>query len=257
MPEIRFRLCASCGHETSARQCAGCGADGSRTRWSQRPDQPDNRYELHDELTGTTGYIIVRRGKPVEGAAHRRSLHALRAVDLADDFRAFSSVHVVPYPHEVEASNARDVATGAFIGAIIGLVARGLVEVAFECWTGWERRGPFVLPVTIQGRGDVSVRKAASFASEGPPLERALLVAIDAAPEGHTYRKHEHRWQSLRDVVHRASVDLPTFGDLVHGATLLPFGYEPLLEQFARHYPQLISSLSELAETLLVRHQSR
>lgn len=248
-----IRVCAACGHDATSR-CVRCGADASDTVWTAVPGASPARYEFHS-AGGARGWVTVARGAVVAGAGATRVLTAIERGELPDEVRQLSSTHCVPYPLEIEtAPTLWEIVTGSFVCAVMGLFARGALDLSLSHDVGWERRGSFVLGTQAYEGAEPWVRRTSVGRDGALPhqrLERALLDSLREPRGEHAYRSRPDVWVSLDDLLAHAP-GLPDHEQVLSAAEIVDFDRETLLEEIERTHQPLVRGLAPLAGRLPV-----
>lgn len=244
-------VCAGCGHDAASR-CVRCGTDASDTAWTA--GGAAGRYEFRS-AAGSRGWVTVARGAVVAGAGSTRVLTHIDRGELPDEVRHLSSTHCVPYPLEIEtAPTLWEIVTGSFVCAVMGLFARGALDLSLLHEVGWERRGTFVLATQAYEGAEPWVRRT-SVGRDGAlshqQIEQALLASLREPRGEHAYRSRPDLWLSLDDVLAHAT-GLPDHEQVLATAEIVDFDRETLLEEIERTHVPLVRGLASLAVRLPV-----
>jgi hypothetical protein len=143
-----------------------------------------------------------------------------------------------PYPFELETNGtAADRADGAFIACCLGLLARGLIEVAFE--DDGRARGPDAL----------WVKRGVQSQLPQPRMETVLLEALAGFQNHGGYRVARAEWAPLPLLLAAAGDALPTRRELA-GASSAPFPLVDDVEYISLGMPTLFAALASAAKRL-------
>lgn len=259
------RVCVACGHDRAAASCGRCLTDSASATWTRAGPSSlprrssalgalvrwvtparSRRFEFDDRTLDIHGQITVVGERIVEGCGDRRFVHAVRGPELPAVARMLSSRRMVPIPLEIEsAPSPSEVVRGAFVCALLGVAARGALDLAFDAWVRWERRGPFVLSGELERRPSVWLRKAASAPDlELPPLERALLEGLAHGPVHGGYRSHVAGWISLDAALGASRPSLPSPQAICDQAVTLDHDEERVLEDLELAAPRMMRALA-------------
>lgn len=149
-----------------------------------------------------------------------------------------SSIVAFPYPFELEAGpTSGDRADGAFIAGCLGLLARGLIEIALE------DDGPAPIADAIW------LKRGIHNQLPQPKLESALLEALAGFQHHGGYRVARSDWAPIRLLLEAAGDALPRRRELA-GASLAPYHLIDAVEHVALGMPELFTALAGTAHRL-------
>lgn len=143
-----------------------------------------------------------------------------------------------PFPFELEAgATADDLADGAFIAGCLGLLARGLVEVALED------------DGTAREADALWLKRGTQSQLPQPKLEAALLEALASFQHHGGYRVARAEWAPLALLLAVAEGSLPSRRELA-GASRAPYHLVDAVEHVSLGMPELFSALASAAKRL-------
>lgn len=246
-------ICMSCGQDVPRRArdiCARCGAETKQARLVHVPGSKPPRFELQGE-PGSTGVVTMNGRRVATARGHRHVVWLLRAPDVPPAFEHLTSRRLVAFPLDLEVgADLHEIAAGAFVCAVLGLARRGAIDLSFDDWVGWERNGPFVVPVPFETACHVQLRLAAPQAGEVAPLEALLLETVSDASRSHGYRSRAPEWCALDHVLHVARDKMPSKRRIAQEATFSGFEFEHALEAVTTAYPRLVGALVAASKCL-------
>lgn len=143
-----------------------------------------------------------------------------------------------PFPFELESgATGGDIADGAFIAGCLGMLARGLIEIALED------------DGTSQGADALWLKRGLQNQLPQPKLETALIEALGAFQHHGGYRVARAEWAPLGLLLAAAGDALPMRHELA-GASLAPYHLVDAVEYVSLGMPELFTALASAAKRL-------
>ncbi len=147
-----------------------------------------------------------------------------------------------PYPFELEAGASHgDLADGAFVAGCLGLLARGLIDIALA------DDGPVDGPP--DGISSLWLKRGVRSELPQPKLETALLDGLAGFQHHAGYRVARTEWASLGLLLAVGRDGWPTRRELA-GASLAPYHLVDAVEYVSLGMPELFAALASAAHSL-------